>query len=87
MYKEFYIPDGPEGAVKYDHALGAQYRIENGKRVYTSDHEMHIVPPDDDRFHDHAIRLVAIIMAIILASFITIIIAGISLLTKLFSHV
>ena len=68
MYKESYISDGPEGKTCYDFVLGAEYKIINGKRVYQPHcHELRTVPPERKRSSDHAIRGVAIVLAVIIA--------------------
>lgn len=71
MYKEDYIPDGPEGAVKYDPVLGAEYRIENGKRIYISDHDMRPVPDEEKDLKVFVLTILSIIAALIIAVVLT----------------
>lgn len=74
MYKEDYIPDGPEGAIKFDHALGAEYRVENGKRIYMSEHDARTVPKEKGTdLKILVLTILTIIVACILAAIITIV--------------
>jgi hypothetical protein len=73
MYKESYISDGPEGVTKYDHVLGAEYRIENGRRVYTRDHHTREVPAEKNTLIALVIGFMSIVAACFLAAGITVI--------------
>jgi len=73
MYREDYIPDGPEGAIKFDYALGAEYKIENGKRIYMSEHDARTVPEEKGTdVKILVITIMSIMAACILAAGITV---------------
>jgi hypothetical protein len=81
MYKESYIQDGPEGHEKYDHILGAGYKIKNGKRIYREDY--YPVPPETEKPARRALINIRLLPAVFLAVFIT----ALYLIFKTIAHV